>query len=273
MPNYQIVAVDLDGTLLDSQRNLSQENDRAIRQLTKMGVQVVAASGRALTEVDPRIHAHPDIRYIISSAGALVYDKHTGNKHTCLIDVAKTRQILDILADYDVTFCFHYDGDAYMDAADMQDRLRRYEMTEYMRDFLLSVDIPTENMFDFCQDNKAAEMFVVFFQDASQQAECKRRVDALGGVLTASSEPKNLEIAPADAGKGPALLNLARRLGVDQSATIAVGDSLNDYTMIRDAGLSLVVSNGFPELKAMADQVICSNDEHIMEYILKNIIK
>lgn len=273
MPNYQIIAVDLDGTLLDSHMNISEENKRAIHTLTQKGVHVVAATGRALSEVDRRIHDNPDIRYILCSAGVMIYDKKTKEKHTCLIDVAKTRQILDILADYDLTFCFHYDGDAYMDAADMRDRLSRYEMSEYMRDFLLSVDIPTENFSAFCRDNKAAEMFVVFFRDASQQAECKRRVDALGGVLTASSEPKNLEIAPADAGKGPALLDLAHRLGVDRAATIAVGDSLNDYTMIRDAGLGLVVSNGFPELKAIADRVICSNDQHIMEYILENIIE
>ena len=273
MPNYNVIAVDLDGTLLDSHMNISPENVRAIRRLTAMGVQVVPASGRAISEIDPRIHANPDMRYMISSAGALVYDKVTGEKLASLISVDKTRDVLDVLADYDLTFCFHYDGSAYMNADHLPHRLQNYEMSRYMYDFLLETNIPTENFDAFCRDGKAAESLVVFFRDKADQAACKSRIDALGGVVTAASEPYNLEIYAEGANKGAALLRLAHRLGIDPAATMAVGDSLNDYAMIRDAGLGLVVANGWEQLKAIADRVICSNDQHIMEYILENIIE
>lgn len=273
MTNYQIIAVDLDGTLLDSHMNISPENNRAIHTLTNKGVQVVPATGRTLAEVDPQVRDHPDVRYVFCSAGAMIYDKITGKKYTRLMDVELTHKILDILADYDLTFCLHYDGKSYMKAADYLDRFSRFEMSEYMKAFLGDVDIPVEDFDAFCRDNKQAEMFVIFFRDASQQKECKRRVDALGEVLTANSEPYNLEIIHKEAGKGAALLQLADILGVSHAATIAAGDSGNDYTMIRDAGLGLAVSNAFEEIKAIADRVICSNDEHIMEYILENIVE
>lgn len=272
MPNYNIIAVDLDGTLVDSHLNISEENKRAIHTLTEMGVQVVPATGRAFTEVDPRVRENPDIRYVICSAGAMTYDKQTKNAVTRLMSVEKTQQILDILADYDLAFCLHCGGNSYMDAVHWDQRMKRYEMTQYMRDFLLGVNKPVKEFMPFCRDNKAAEMFVIFFRNKEDQPECKRRVEALGGVITAASEPYNLEIYPAGVGKGPALLSLAERLGVDPAATIAVGDSPNDYTMIRDAGLSLAVSNAFAVIKEAADRVICSNDEHIMPYILENII-
>ena len=66
---------------------------------------------------------------------------------------------------------------------------------------------------------------------------------------------------------------LADILGVDHAATIAVGDSTNDYTMVRDAGLGLAMENAVPELKAVADEIICHYSEHNIQYILEHFIK
>jgi len=69
------------------------------------------------------------------------------------------------------------------------------------------------------------------------------------------------------------LLRLAEILGVDKKATIAVGDSTNDYTMVKMAGLGLAVDNAVEELKQIADKVICNYKEHSAKYILENFIK
>jgi hydroxymethylpyrimidine pyrophosphatase-like HAD family hydrolase len=60
--------------------------------------------------------------------------------------------------------------------------------------------------------------------------------------------------------------------GIGIENTIAVGDSDNDMSMIKAAGLGLAVSNACDELKAIADKVICSNDEHNIKYIYENIL-
>ena len=85
--------------------------------------------------------------------------------------------------------------------------------------------------------------------------------------------PDNLEICSIRAGKGTALLALAQKIGIDPAATIAIGDGTNDADNLQKAGLGLAVSNADPLLLPYADQIICSNDEHVMDYILKNIIK
>ena len=78
----------------------------------------------------------------------------------------------------------------------------------------------------------------------------------------------NLEICSASAGKGNALASLAKELGVKIESTIAMGDSDNDCSIVEAAGLGLAVSNANDALKSVADEIICSNEEHSLEFVL-----
>lgn len=86
----------------------------------------------------------------------------------------------------------------------------------------------------------------------------------------------NLEIMNKGVNKGSGLLNLCRLCGVDTSEVVAVGDSKNDLSLFQAAGHGLAVANACPELKAVSDGVICSNEEHIMccleEIVGKNVL-
>jgi len=103
--------------------------------------------------------------------------------------------------------------------------------------------------------------------------ECKEFFVKHPDLLVAQSHKYNLEVFGKNAGKGNAGLKLAEILGIDKKDTIAVGDSTNDYTMIKAAGLGLAMENAVDELKAVADTIICNNDRHSAKYILDNYIK
>ena len=92
-------------------------------------------------------------------------------------------------------------------------------------------------------------------------------------VLYAQSNKYNLEVFSSKAGKGNALMLLADILGVDRTQTIAVGDSTNDMTMIKAAGLGLAMQNAVDELKQNADEVICDNNSNAIDYIVERYIK
>ncbi len=272
MPNYQIIATDLDGTLLNSRMELTRENLEAIHTLTKRGVHVVAATGRAWEEVDPRIRENPDIRYYITSGGAMTYDKLTGQQYTTCIPADLAGQVQDVLEAHRGTWCLHYAGGSYMQRDVIENGMADYAAHPYMKHFLSTFDTPVEDLSAFSR-GKDVEMFCTFYPTIALRDACKAKIDAMGQFITASSVPENLEIFHHTSGKGNALLALADRLGIPHAATIAVGDSTNDYTMIHDAGLGLAVDNAFDELKAAADRVICHCDDHIMRYILNNIIR
>lgn len=82
----------------------------------------------------------------------------------------------------------------------------------------------------------------------------------------------NFEIMNANAGKGNALLLLENLLRAERQEAIGIGDSDNDSSMIKASGLGLAVSNACETLKSLANEVICSNEEHALAYVLKNYL-
>ncbi len=274
MPNYWIVASDLDGTLLNSEMRVSRENEEAIRRMVAEGVYFVPSSGRSLYEMPREVVECPYVRYLIHSDGAAVYDKVTGESIRLAMTREKSRQMMEILSEYEVDISTRHDGHCYVDA---RKHTREYHydhrMDEYWVNFVMDYFEPIENFDRVCDFEDGIEMVCVFFKDAGELEECRRRFREMGGYGIASSDPANLEIYDERAGKGSALLCLARKLGIDPSQTIAVGDSLNDRDMVIKAGLGLAMENACEELKAVAKEVVCNNEEHVMGYILEHYIQ
>ena len=117
-------------------------------------------------------------------------------------------------------------------------------------------------------------MVSAVFREPGEYEEFKLRIEADGGYRFAPWDAEfAIEVFDATAGKGNALLRIAKHLKLDPSQTIGVGDSCNDLTLIGAAGLGLCMKNGYDAPKRIADAIICNNDEHPMQYILKHFIK
>ena len=85
------------------------------------------------------------------------------------------------------------------------------------------------------------------------------------------SEKSLYEILPKGTGKGPVMLKMAELLGIDRDKTVAIGDYNNDISMIKAAKLGVAVENAVPELKAVADHITVSNDEHAIARLIYDI--
>ncbi|MBQ6823202.1 MAG: HAD family phosphatase [Clostridia bacterium] len=274
MTQYKLIASDLDGTFLNGEMKITPENRRAIAALQERGVLFVPASGRAFGEMDEELREDPLLRYYITSDGAMILDKVTGERDTACMDRALTQKIFDILEQYQVFFVVHCDGASYMDA----DRLdaatyAHHRITIYYAEILSKGNLAVSDFRSFYRSREEVEQIFVYFHSDEEMAECRTRLEQLEALRVVSSERGTFEIISAAAGKGNGLKRLAKRLGLELSQTIAVGDSANDLTMLRIAGLSLAVSNAWDEVKKESDQVICSCDGHICQYILEHILK
>ena len=93
--DYKIIATDLDGTLLNSQGNVSPENWEAIRKLQELGVLVVPTTGRVFEELSLQLRESPLFRYYITSGGAAIYDKETGKNYDLGIPRLLADEVLD----------------------------------------------------------------------------------------------------------------------------------------------------------------------------------
>ena len=272
--SYKIIASDLDKTLLNDNCQVSPENWAAIEQLQKLGVNFVPASGRSFEEMPIELRESPAIRYYISSNGSVVYDKATGNSYELAFSRELGHEVLDKLYSYPVCIMLHAENRSYVEVSThYADHYRSFHMNRIWVEFVLGYDKPVADLKAYAYNLPSIQSFCVFFQNMEDLLECKAFLEQDERLLVAQTDPCNLEIFSAQAGKGNAIRLLAEHLSVPVEATIAVGDSTNDMTMIQAAGLGLAMENAVPELKAAADAVICTNEEHGMQYILKHYIQ
>lgn len=274
MLNYKIIASDLDGTLLKDDKTISEENYRAIHAYSQMGGHFVPSSGRTLTEIPALVRNIPDVRYVMFSDGAGIYDKKTGSFDTVTMTGEEKQRLLQILWRYDTVLTVRSGGKCYVDAALHQQQIYdEHQLSVPYRDFLFRFAYPKGNFKQFCQNLPGIEMICVFFRYDAQLDACREELEKTGDYNLMASEIHNLEIVSKHAGKGKGLLRLAEKLGVAKEQTIGVGDSSNDEESIRLAGLGVAMGNSWPELKAIADTVICTNEEHFVAHLMRNCIR
>jgi len=268
---YQIIATDLDGTLLNSKAEISRENREAIQKLTDKGIFVVPSSGRTLSEIPKELRESREIRYIIHSNGAVVLDKLTGERILSCLSKALSQKVWDIVTSYDTHLTVRYDGRCFVDSRFQSDE--DYEYYHVCIPHQTVVKNFAEHLENFEQQIRSVEdieVFSVFFHNPEERIACRKVIEGTDGLSVVDVDPNNLEIISGKAGKGTALYALADKLGIDRTATIAVGDSDNDKSIVKAAGMGISVSNACDELKALADEIICSNEEHAMAYILEH---
>ena len=273
--NYKIVASDLDGTLLTREQRVSAENFEAIRELTRRGVYFVPASGRCVGEMPKDIMTCPDIRYMITSDGATVWDKSTGEVALSrYIPSDMVRFIIEESGKYCTYSMAHDRGDCFYDRARHTKEITdACHVNPYFMQLIESQDVPLDDYDGTMLASDTVELFCIFFASEDERLEFEQKCLATGRLATAQSAQYNIEIYSSDAGKGNTLASLAEKLGVSIPETIAVGDSTNDLSLVKTAGLGLAMENACPELKEVADRTICHFTEHSAKYILENFIK
>ena len=116
------------------------------------------------------------------------------------------------------------------------------------------------------------EMFNVFFRNDTEKEACRQLLlEKFDGIEITSSLTSNLEIIKKGINKGFGLKKLCEITGYDLDNIIVVGDSKNDISAFNTAKTKYAVSNACDELKALADKIICSNDEGVMKYMENEI--
>ena len=270
MPSYKIVATDLDGTLLNDAHAVSEENFNAIRALTKKGIHCVVATGRTYSEIPEEIRGCKDLRYMIHANGAVVLDRESGERMSACIPNAVACRMMDIFKDYAVHMTARNNGMCYYDG--------RYPIREWQEYFRIDpahvscvgeFGTPIENFDAFVRGMEEIEVFSLYFRDDAEQKECGERLKEIDGIYITGTSATNFEIFDRGAGKDNALLRLASHLGVPIEETMTLGDSENDLAMTRAAGLGLATANAQSALLSASDGTVCSNNEHVMQYVLE----
>ncbi|WP_346707080.1 Cof-type HAD-IIB family hydrolase [Massilistercora timonensis] len=258
----RMIAFDLDGTLLTTDKRLTDETRRTLEQAAKRGILLVPATGRPLTGMPAEVLGIAGVRYAITANGARVVSAEDGKiLREKLISVEKARKVLDIYGEYDTLREIYYDGQGYMEARQME-QLDHYvpdpNMAKYMRNTRKCVP---DLMEKFRQENRAMDKVQAVFACAGEKEQAFRRIREMEGVEATGALSYNIEVTAGGINKGEALLWLAGELGIDREEILAFGDGANDADMIRAAGIGAAMEVSVLEVRAAADILAGSNDE------------
>ena len=260
--DYKLIAVDIDGTLTNSRKEITPRTRYALLEAQAQGKKIILASGR-----------HPIGVYPI--ARELRLDSNGGKIIECATErtiVAKLfpreylPDIISVLKDSNITVITWDDKRIYADS-------KRNDYTDIEQDVLKTEMIVVD---DFVSAIKFDINKILLAGEPDELDEYQKilakRYDGLLEVY--KSAPYFLELMPLGVSKGSMLPLLLNKLGVNRDELIAFGDEYNDMTMIGYAGMGVAMANGEPEVKKIANYVCPSNDEDgVADTLQKFVLK
>ncbi len=264
--SYRLLALDLDGTIVDAHMQVSSRVRAAIGQATRLGVHVTLASGRPFQHTRSFADDLGIVEPLICYQGAVVHDRQEALPFLHLgVPAHLAKECIDLAREQDWDICLHLHDRLFAERATA--RLRFYAEYSPMKEELHLVD----SLYSMLEDDPTKLVLVV---DAAQCPVVTTMVreqfqDRLSVV---QSFAQFVEMTHVRASKGQALAFLARKLGVARKETMAIGDNDNDIDMIRWAGLGVAMGNGSDATKAAADLLAPRIDEDGVAAVIEELI-
>ena len=271
----KLAATDLDGTLISSNGEISNENFEAMKNAMNNGLYVVPTTGRSFYEMPESLREKKTYTHCICSNGAVIFDRDGKEIWKSTFSKAETMELFSILSKYDTMIEVYTKGTPVTEKSKLtKESYIHYRVEENYHDVLTATRKGTENLESFLTENdEGAEMFNIFFSDADERKEAFERIGKLNNVELTTSMESNMEILQRSVNKGSSLTMLCEKLNVKKEEVMAMGDSRNDLTLLSAAGTALAVANACDDLKQVADEVICSCDESAMAYALSRFVQ
>lgn len=265
---YRMIALDLDGTLLDQRMEIQPPVRAAVAAAQARGVVVTIATGRTFRATQPHIAVLGIRDPVICYQGGAIFDAQTGAvSNAVTIPGPLAAEGAQFMLDLGL-FCLVY-ADEKIYVADAT----RPELDYYRSFHPEGIELVVTP--DLAEVTKSLSTLKVQFTAVPEiidrhLAAFHARFDGRLHVLRAHDH--YLELTPLGVSKGSALAQLASNLTIPQAEVIAIGDHFNDLEMIQWAGLGLAMANGAPAVQALADAVIPSVGENGVAWAIERYV-
>ena len=276
---YKLVAVDLDGTLLNSYGEISENTKRVVKKVMKNGVEFVLASGRSIDSIKNIANDLGGIQYIIAGNGAVTYDiKQNTNIYENYIPKDKALELIKTCEENSIFY------NVYTNKTIVTNSLR-YNVLYYYKENLNKEDSKKTNItivdsiYDYVknmQDEKIMKLFICdetesVFKSIIKKFEDMPNLETLDvahmsrkiikkGTEKIPIEYYYTEISMKDVDKWNAVENLINKIGIQKEEVIAIGDNINDKKMIEEAGLGISLEGSSPVVTEIADYITLDNN-------------
>lgn len=284
----KLIATDLDGTLLNSKHQVSSENENALRQAQRVGIEVVVSTGRAYFDVVSIFEPLGIKTWVISANGAVIHDPDGRLYHSETIDKKRAYDILSWLQSENYYYEVFTDSAIYTPQNGRQlldvelDRVKSANPKADLSVLMQAAEVQysqsgfayIDTFQELFEEDKQIDFYNIlgfsFFKDKLEAGWQRYQEDK--DLTLVSSADHNFELSSKKASKGQALERLAKRLNIPMNETVAVGDSLNDRSMLEAAGKGVAMGNAREDIKAIADAVTLTNDEHGVAHMIRHLL-
>ncbi|RCX17952.1 hypothetical protein DFR58_106120 [Anaerobacterium chartisolvens] len=270
---YKLIAVDLDGTLLNSQKYVSRENRHALKCAMDKGVKVVVCSGRIFAGARIFAGQIETNEPVIACNGAVIKEMSSSKViYSNSLSAQACCEIIDVCHKEDIYFHVYIGDTMYTE------RLEYSSLFYWNRNAELSeedkVDIRlTEDIKRVVEGNTdPIAKVVVISRDGGKLSKARRSMEFVKTIDITSSNYDNFEVINHGVSKWNALKYLIERMKIQPGEVIAIGDNENDSSMIKNAGLGIAMGNAEEYIKQIADYVTLDNDQNGVAEAVKEFI-
>ncbi|MCR4593102.1 MAG: Cof-type HAD-IIB family hydrolase [Bacteroidaceae bacterium] len=265
---YKILALDLDGTLTNSKKEITPQTLDVLIQAQQKGIRLVLASGRPLPGIMPlaeQLHLKDYCGYILAFNGGLIIDCSTGESiYQKVLDTSVYKHLYKVGNTEDFKILSYLDN--CIACEDIENQYVRYEAKlnkmklQKLNSFLDEINFPEPKCLIVGNEDKLSVLekeLVAYYE---------------GKMSIYRSEPFFLEILPLGIDKAKCLEYLLNHLDLKREELMVCGDGFNDLSMIKFAGLGVAMSNAQTVVKEAADYITQSNEKDGVAVAVKRFI-
>ena len=288
---YKLVAIDLDGTMLDSYGQVTENTKNVIQKTIEKGTDVIIASGRPIDSIKTIAKEIGSKKYFIAGNGALIYDIQKNEVlYEKYMNKEKVLEIIKICEENSISY------NVYTEETILSNALK-YNVLYYYKENLKKQEEKrthiniVENMYEYiqkmtnekflkitiCDENKTVFKSILNKLKKVKDIEILEVSHMSRKVIEQGTEEVPIEyyyteISSKNVDKWDAIEYLISRLNIKKEEVITIGDNVNDKQMIINAGVGIAMGQSTPKLKELADYVTSSNSEEGVAKALKKFI-
>ncbi|MDO4475428.1 MAG: Cof-type HAD-IIB family hydrolase [Lachnospiraceae bacterium] len=271
---YRLIALDMDGTVLNDEKVMTERVEQSIHDALSCGIEVVFNSGRSLAEMEPFLKRFPDMSYLIGASGALVLDLKKDQVISLqAIDPEIIRELKEAAAGRDIIFHAFSEGRSYF-GHDHVWKLTEHLMGPYAAT-LPDLSGQVEDLFDeILEKGMRTEKFNLYHTCTEERERTRAKLPGFTEKAElVNSEIASLEITAKGVNKGEGIRRLAEHLQIPVEETVMIGDADNDLAGLRAAGLAIGMGNCNENVRAVADRITADNNHDGCALAIEELVR
>lgn len=285
---YKLIAIDLDGTLLNSYGVITENTKKIIKKVEEQGVNIILASGRPIDSIQAIANEIESKKYFIAGNGAIVYDieKNEIIYENCL-KKQKVLEIIKICEENSIGYSIYTEKEILTTALKYnvlyyhkenlkkpEDKKTKISIIQNMEEYIKNDNTSRYLKITVCDEDK------IVFDSIIRKLRNLKDIEVLDvshmarktikqGTEEIAVEYYYTEISRKNVDKWNAIEFLAKKLEIDSKDIMAIGDNINDKQMIENAGLGVAMGQSTPVITNVANEVTSSNNEEGVAKILQ----